>query len=243
MLAVGLHPCRPSKRLIDTILPTRSRLLEVVKNIPIDAQRNVLFGARERRSLRSRFYGLRRCSLKRRFGRIPCGRGSSRSVGRHFMSSRWCPSGNILSQDTDHVVDLVVVTVSAGMKRSESGRGALINSPRCNASATTSGPISCRRSIARSTPLPRTPRHRCLRDSISRQPASRWQRRPVTEVNPSRRLFYLFNLEEHIPAGHLHGRTMIFLSTTEVIFGDGTSAIWASEGCLPGSESYLCQRL
>ena len=97
MLAVGLHPCRPSKRLIDTILPTRPPLLEVIKNIPIDAQRNLLFGAWERRSLRSRFYGLRRCCLKRRFGRIPCGRGSSCSVGRHFMSSRWCPSGNILN--------------------------------------------------------------------------------------------------------------------------------------------------
>ncbi len=71
MHAVGLHPCRPSERLIDPILPTRPRLLEVIKNIPVDAQRDLFFGAWERRSLRSRFYGLRRCSLKRRFGRIP----------------------------------------------------------------------------------------------------------------------------------------------------------------------------
>src|SRR5215475_5130450 len=61
------------------------------------------------------------------------------------------------------------VTVSAGMKRSVSVRGALIKSPRCSANPTTCGPISLWRFSARSKPRPRTSPHwYCCDSSVSR---------------------------------------------------------------------------
>src|SRR5215831_10077925 len=61
------------------------------------------------------------------------------------------------------------VTVSAGMKRSVSVRGALIKSPRCSANPTTCGPISLWRFSARSKPRPRTSAHwYCCDSSVSR---------------------------------------------------------------------------
>ena len=40
---MGLLPGCPSQQVIDPILPTRPRLLEIIKNIPIDAQRDLFF--------------------------------------------------------------------------------------------------------------------------------------------------------------------------------------------------------
>src|SRR5579863_6223966 len=61
------------------------------------------------------------------------------------------------------------VTVSAGMKRNVSVRGALSKSPHCSANPTTCGPISLRRFSARSKPRPRTSPHwYCCDSSVSR---------------------------------------------------------------------------
>jgi hypothetical protein len=100
--AVGLLPGCPSQRVIDPILPTRPGLLEVIKNIAIDAQRDLFFGAWKRRSLRSRFCGLCCCSLKRRFGRIQWGHGSSCFVGGHS-----CPRASVVANERHHPLEQV----------------------------------------------------------------------------------------------------------------------------------------
>jgi hypothetical protein len=73
-----------SQRLIDPFLPTRPGFLEVIKNVPVNSQRDKLLGIWDGRTLRREFRGLRGCRLERRFSRIPGGGGSSCSVGRHL---------------------------------------------------------------------------------------------------------------------------------------------------------------
>ena len=66
-----LLPNYLSQRLIDPVLPARPSFLKVIKNIPIDSQRDKLFRIRDSRTLRREFHGLRGCRLERRFSRIP----------------------------------------------------------------------------------------------------------------------------------------------------------------------------
>ena len=78
-----------SHRLIDPLLPARSGLLKVIKNVPVNSQRDKLLGVRNNRTLRRELRGLCGCRLERRFSSIPCGRGSSYSVGRvSLLTSR-----------------------------------------------------------------------------------------------------------------------------------------------------------
>jgi hypothetical protein len=60
-----------SQRFIDPVLPARPGVLKVIKNIPVNSQRDKLFGIRDGRTLGREFRGLRGCCLERRFGRIP----------------------------------------------------------------------------------------------------------------------------------------------------------------------------
>jgi hypothetical protein len=66
-----LLPDYLSQRLIDPVLPVRSGFLKVIKNVPVNLQRDKLLGIRDSRTLRREFHGLRGCRLKRRFSRIP----------------------------------------------------------------------------------------------------------------------------------------------------------------------------
>jgi hypothetical protein len=60
-----------SQRFIDPVLPARPGVLKVIKNIPVNSQRDKLLGIRDGRTLGREFRGLRGCCLERRFGRIP----------------------------------------------------------------------------------------------------------------------------------------------------------------------------
>ncbi len=66
-----LLPNYLSQRLIDPVLPVRSGFLKVIKNVPVNSQRDKLLGIRDSRTLRREFHGLRGCRLERRFSRIP----------------------------------------------------------------------------------------------------------------------------------------------------------------------------
>ena len=66
-----LLPNYLSQRLIDPVLPARSGFLKVIKNVPVNSQRDKLLGIRDSRTLRRQFRGLRGCRLERRFSRIP----------------------------------------------------------------------------------------------------------------------------------------------------------------------------
>jgi len=66
-----LLPNYLSQRLIDPVLPVRSGFLKVIKNVPVNSQRDKLLGIRDSRTLRREFHGLRGCRLERRFCCIP----------------------------------------------------------------------------------------------------------------------------------------------------------------------------
>src|SRR5205814_171241 len=71
------RPCRDlfpnylSKRLIDPVLPARSGFLKMIKNVPVNSQRDKLLGIRDSRTFRREFRPLRGSHLERSFGRIP----------------------------------------------------------------------------------------------------------------------------------------------------------------------------
>jgi len=60
-----------SQGFIDPVLPARAGVLKVVKNVPVNSQRDKLLGIRDSRTLRREFHGLRGCRLERRFCCIP----------------------------------------------------------------------------------------------------------------------------------------------------------------------------
>ena len=66
-----LLPNYLSQRLIDLVLPARSGSLKVIKNVPVNSQRDKLLGIWDSRTLRREFRGLRGRRLERRFSRIP----------------------------------------------------------------------------------------------------------------------------------------------------------------------------
>jgi len=66
-----LLPDYLSQRLIDPVLPARSGFLKVIKNLPVNSQRDKFLGIRDGRTLRREFRGLRGCRLEGRFSRIP----------------------------------------------------------------------------------------------------------------------------------------------------------------------------
>ena len=68
---IGGKLAQLGQRLIDPVLPVRSGFLKVIKNVPVNLQRDKLLGIRDSRTLRREFHGLRGCRLKRRFSRIP----------------------------------------------------------------------------------------------------------------------------------------------------------------------------
>jgi hypothetical protein len=60
-----------SQRFIDPVLPARPNVLKVIKNVPVNSQRDKLLGIRDGRTLGREFRGLRGCRFKRRFSRLP----------------------------------------------------------------------------------------------------------------------------------------------------------------------------
>ena len=60
-----------SQRFIDPVLPARPGVLKVIKNVPVNSQRDKLLGIWDGRTLRREFRGLRGCRFKRRFSRLP----------------------------------------------------------------------------------------------------------------------------------------------------------------------------
>jgi hypothetical protein len=86
---VTLFPSHFSQRFIDPVLPARPGFLEMVKHIPIDAQRDHLFDVRKRGFFGRSFRGLRGCDLERCFGHLSRVHWSSCSLLSHsstFMS-------------------------------------------------------------------------------------------------------------------------------------------------------------
>src|SRR6516225_357962 len=59
-----------SQRFIDPVLPARPGVLKVIKNVPVNSQRDKLLGIRDGRTLGREFRGLRGCRFKRRFSRV-----------------------------------------------------------------------------------------------------------------------------------------------------------------------------
>jgi hypothetical protein len=60
------------RRVISTsVLPARPGLLKVIKNVPVNSQRDKLLGIRDGRTFRGEFGGLRGCRLERCFSRLP----------------------------------------------------------------------------------------------------------------------------------------------------------------------------
>jgi hypothetical protein len=106
----GLLPGCLSQRFIDPILPARPGFLEVFKNVPINAQRDELFGIRESRCLRSRFRRLRCCCLKRSLGRMPWVACSSCSVDSHLATCIISAIGQ-----SSHINGPVLVTFRLGL--------------------------------------------------------------------------------------------------------------------------------
>jgi hypothetical protein len=66
-----LLPNYLSQRLIDAVLPAGPGFLKVIKNVPVNSQRDKLLGIRDSRTLRREFRRLRGCRLERRFSGIP----------------------------------------------------------------------------------------------------------------------------------------------------------------------------
>jgi hypothetical protein len=66
-----LLPNYLSQCLIDAVLPARPGFLKVIKNVPVNPQRDKLLGIRDSRTLRREFRRLRGCRLERRFSHIP----------------------------------------------------------------------------------------------------------------------------------------------------------------------------
>src|SRR5262249_23449795 len=60
-----------SQRFIDPVLPARPGVLKVIKNVPVNSQRDKLLGIRDGRTRGREFRGLRGCHFKRRFSRLP----------------------------------------------------------------------------------------------------------------------------------------------------------------------------
>jgi hypothetical protein len=60
-----------SQRFIDPVLPARPGVLKVIKNVPVNSQRDKLLGIRDGWTLGREFRGLRGCHFKRRFSRLP----------------------------------------------------------------------------------------------------------------------------------------------------------------------------
>jgi hypothetical protein len=60
-----------SERFVDPVLPTRPGVLKVIKNVPVNSQRDKLLCIRDGRTLRRQFRKLRSCRFKRRFSRLP----------------------------------------------------------------------------------------------------------------------------------------------------------------------------
>jgi hypothetical protein len=60
-----------SERLIDPVLPAWSGFLKMVKNVPINSQRDKLLDIRDSRTFRREVCGLRGCRLERRFSHFP----------------------------------------------------------------------------------------------------------------------------------------------------------------------------
>src|SRR5262245_16537439 len=60
-----------SERFIDPVLPTRASVLKVIKDVPVNSQRDKLLGIWDGRTLWREFRGLRGCRFKRRFSRGP----------------------------------------------------------------------------------------------------------------------------------------------------------------------------
>ena len=84
--ALSLLPGRLSQRFIDPLLPARPRLLEMIKNIPIDAQGDKLLGIGERRRLGKRLQRLGCGRLERRLGGLPRVARSKSSVASHLIT-------------------------------------------------------------------------------------------------------------------------------------------------------------
>src|SRR5262245_12752451 len=76
-----------SQRFIYPVLPARPGFLKVIKNVPVNSQRDKLLGIRDGRTLGREFRGLRGCRFKRRFSRLPLGGGYLCSVGMQFLFS------------------------------------------------------------------------------------------------------------------------------------------------------------
>ena len=60
-----------SQRFIDPVLPARPGVLKVIKNVPVNSQRDKLLGSRDGWTLGREFRGFRGCRFKRRFSRLP----------------------------------------------------------------------------------------------------------------------------------------------------------------------------
>jgi len=66
-----LLPNYLSQCIIDAILPARPGFLKVIKNVPVNSQRDKLLGIGDTPTLRREFRRLRGRRLERRFSRIP----------------------------------------------------------------------------------------------------------------------------------------------------------------------------
>jgi hypothetical protein len=68
MAVTGLFPCRLPQRIVDAILPARSALPEMFKDVLVEPQRNQLLHTRKRGLFGRRFRHLGRGPLERSFG-------------------------------------------------------------------------------------------------------------------------------------------------------------------------------
>jgi len=59
-----------SQRFIDSVLPAQPGALKVIKNVPVNSQRDKILGIRDGRALWREFCGLRGCCLERRFSHL-----------------------------------------------------------------------------------------------------------------------------------------------------------------------------
>jgi hypothetical protein len=59
-----------SQRFIDSVLPARPGVLKVIKNVPVNSQRDKFLGIRDGRTLWREFCGLRGYCLERRFSHL-----------------------------------------------------------------------------------------------------------------------------------------------------------------------------
>jgi hypothetical protein len=59
-----------SQRFIDPVLPTRTGVLKVIKNVPVNSQRDQLLCIRDGRTLGRQLCGLGGCDFKRCFSHL-----------------------------------------------------------------------------------------------------------------------------------------------------------------------------